>query len=93
LYVGVGQRAARRRPHRRTWDGAGVTLYNYFTEFGPAQLSVDFLLGTATTNIQAPKTPKGRREVLRKVETELKGEIMTPTWDRRAGAGGVGVLR
>ena len=53
-------------------DGAGVTLYNYFTEFGLAQLSVDFLLGTATTNVQAKC-----REVLRKVETELKGETMT----------------
>jgi hypothetical protein len=30
-------------------DGAGTTLYNYFTEFGIAQISVDFLLGTAGT--------------------------------------------
>jgi hypothetical protein len=53
-------------------DGAGVTLYNYFTEFGIAQLSVDFVLGTAGTNVQAKV-----RDVLRKTETELKGEIMT----------------
>ena len=53
-------------------DGAGTTLYNYFTEFGLAQLSVDFVLGTAGTNIQGKV-----RDVLRKVETELKGETMT----------------
>jgi hypothetical protein len=34
-------------------DGAGTTLYNYFTEFGLAQISVDFVLGTAGTNVQA----------------------------------------
>jgi hypothetical protein len=53
-------------------DGAGITLYDYFSEFGLAQQSVDFLLGTATTNVQAKV-----REVLRKVEGELKGETMT----------------
>ena len=53
-------------------DGAGVTLYDYFTEFGLAQQSVDFVLGTATTNVQAKV-----RDVLRKIETELKGETMT----------------
>jgi hypothetical protein len=53
-------------------DGAGVTLYNYFTEFGIAQLSVDFVLGTAGTNVKAKVS-----DVLRKTETELKGEIMT----------------
>ncbi len=52
-------------------DGAGSTLYNYFTEFGLAQLSVDFVLGTAGTNVQGKV-----RDVLRKVETELKGETM-----------------
>ena len=31
-------------------DGAGTTLYNYFTEFGLAQISVDFVLGAAGTN-------------------------------------------
>jgi hypothetical protein len=53
-------------------DGAGTTLYNYFTEFGLVQLSVDFVLGTAGTNVQGKV-----RDVLRKVETELKGETMT----------------
>ena len=49
-------------------DGAGTTLYNYFTEFGLSQQAVDFVLGTGTTNIQTKV-----REVLRKVETELRG--------------------
>jgi hypothetical protein len=53
-------------------DGAGVELYDYFDEFGLAQQSVDLALGTAATNIQAKC-----REVLRNVETELKGETMT----------------
>src|SRR5690606_38409340 len=53
-------------------DGAGTTLYNYFTEFGLAQLETDFVLGTATTNVQTKI-----RNVLRQVETELKGETMT----------------
>ncbi len=53
-------------------DGAGATLYDYFTEFGLARLETDFVLGTATTQVQAKI-----RDVLRKVETELKGETMT----------------
>jgi hypothetical protein len=53
-------------------DGAGSTLYDYFSEFGLSRQQVDFTLGTATTNVQAKI-----REVLRKVETELKGETMT----------------
>ncbi|MFD1913804.1 major capsid protein [Halodurantibacterium flavum] len=53
-------------------DGAGVTLYNYFTEFSLEQLSVDFLLGTAGTNVQAKC-----REVSRHIEEELKGESMS----------------
>ena len=53
-------------------DCAGVTLYNYFTEFGLTQLEVDFLLGTATTNVQAKV-----RTLLRLVEEELRGETMT----------------
>ncbi|MGC9449676.1 major capsid protein [Cereibacter johrii] len=53
-------------------DGAGLTLYDYFAEFGLVQISVDFLLGTAGTNVQAKC-----REVLRAVEEELKGESMT----------------
>ncbi len=53
-------------------DGAGTTLYDYFSEFGLAQLAVDFVLGTAGTQVQAKV-----RDVLRHVETELKGETMT----------------
>ena len=53
-------------------DGAGVTLYDYFSEFGLAQQSVDFVLGTAGTQVQAKI-----REVLRKIEAELKGETMS----------------
>jgi len=53
-------------------DGAGVELYDYFDEFGLAQESVDFVLGTAGTQVQAKC-----REVLRDIETELKGETMT----------------
>jgi hypothetical protein len=50
-------------------DGAGTTLYNYFTEFGLAQISVDFVLGTAGTNVQGKV-----REVLRAIEDNLLGE-------------------
>lgn len=53
-------------------DGAGTTLYNYFTEFGLVQVSVDFLLGTGTTNVQGKV-----REVIRSVEENLTGESMT----------------
>ena len=52
-------------------DGAGTTLYNYFTEFGLAQISVDFLLGTATTLVQAKV-----RDAIRAVEDNLLGESM-----------------
>ncbi|TNC97940.1 MAG: hypothetical protein FD119_928 [Stygiobacter sp.] len=53
-------------------DGSGSTLYDYFSEFALTRQQVDFTLGTTTTNVQAKI-----REVLRKVETELKGETMT----------------
>ena len=53
-------------------DGAGTTLYNYFTEFGLSQISVDFVLGTAGTNVQGKV-----REVIRAVEDNLLGEAMT----------------
>ncbi|CAA7615062.1 major capsid protein [Magnetospirillum sp. SS-4] len=53
-------------------DGAGSTLYDYFAEFGLNRQQVDFALGTAATNVQGKI-----RDVLRKVETELKGETMT----------------
>lgn len=53
-------------------DGAGTTLYNYFTEFGIEQISVDFVFGTAGTNIQGKV-----RNVLRGIEDSLLGETMT----------------
>jgi len=53
-------------------DGAGTTLYNYFTEFGIEQISVDFVFGTAGTNVQAKV-----RTVLRGIEDGLLGETMT----------------
>lgn len=53
-------------------DGAGTTLYNYFTEFSLAQISVDFVLGTAGTNVQGKC-----RDVLRNMEDNLLGETMT----------------
>ena len=53
-------------------DGAGTTLYNYFTEFGLEMISVDFVFGTAGTNVQGKV-----RTVLRAIEDNLKGETMT----------------
>lgn len=53
-------------------DGAGTTLYDYFSEFGLAQISVDFVFGTAGTNIQAKV-----RTTLRGIEDNLLGETMT----------------
>ena len=53
-------------------DGAGTTLYDYFTEFGLSQISVDFVLGTSGTKVQAKC-----REVVRAVEDNLLGESMT----------------
>jgi hypothetical protein len=53
-------------------DGAGTALYNYFTEFGLSQISVDFVLGTPGTNVQGKV-----REVIRAIEDNLLGETMT----------------
>jgi hypothetical protein len=53
-------------------DGSGTTLYNYFTEFGLAQISVDFVFGTAATNVQGKV-----RTTLRAIEDNLMGETMT----------------
>ena len=52
-------------------DGAGTTLYNHFTELGLAQISVDFLLGTTTTVVQAKV-----RDAIRAVEDNHLGESM-----------------
>ncbi|KGK99876.1 major capsid protein, partial [Thalassobacter sp. 16PALIMAR09] len=53
-------------------DGAGTTLYNYFTEFGLEPIEVDFVFGTAGTNIQSKV-----RSLLRAIEDNLLGETMT----------------
>lgn len=53
-------------------DGSGATLYDYFDEFSLSQQATDFVFGTSTTLIQTKV-----RAVLRQIETELKGEIMT----------------
>lgn len=53
-------------------DGAGRTLYNYFMEFGLAQIAVDFLLGTAGTDVGAKC-----RSATGQMEDELQGETMT----------------
>ncbi len=66
-------------------DGAGVTLYNWFTEFGVTKKTVDFVLGTSTTDVGAKC-----REVVRWIKKNLRGESMTgvhalvsPTfWDK-----------
>lgn len=53
-------------------DADGSTLYNLYTEFGVAQNSVDFVLGTATTDVRAKCAA-----VLRLVEDNLMGEVMS----------------
>ena len=53
-------------------DADGTTIYNYFTEFLYNQKSVDFLLGTAGTDILQKCT-----QVARHIETNLHGETMT----------------
>ncbi len=53
-------------------DGAGTTLYNYFNEFGLEPIEVDFVFGTAGTNIQSKV-----RNILRAIEDNLLGETMT----------------
>lgn len=53
-------------------DADGSTLYNLYTEFGISQKSVDFVLGTAGTEV-----PEKCREVVRHIEQNLQGEVMT----------------
>lgn len=53
-------------------DGSGGTIYNYFNEFGLEQISVDFVLGTNGTNVQAKC-----RQVVRAIEDNLLGESMS----------------
>lgn len=53
-------------------DGGGVTLYNFFTEFGLAQQATDFVLGTSTTDVGSIC-----RAIVRYFELNLKGETAT----------------
>lgn len=53
-------------------DGANSTQYNYFTEFGITQATIDFVLGTAGTDISGKCM-----SVKRTIEQNLKGESMT----------------
>lgn len=53
-------------------DADGSTLYNLFTEFGITQKSVGFALTTGTTKVISKCL-----EVVRHIEDNLKGEVMT----------------
>ncbi|MCF1502915.1 major capsid protein [Afifella sp. H1R] len=53
-------------------DSDGSSLLNLFTEFGVTQKSVDFVLGTATTDVKAKA-----REVVSYMEDNLEGEVMS----------------
>jgi hypothetical protein len=53
-------------------DNDGSSLLNLFTEFGVTQKVVDFVLGTATTDVKAKA-----REVSAYVEDNLFGEVMS----------------
>lgn len=52
-------------------DGAGVTLVNFFTEFGITKKTIDFVLGTTTTDV-----PSKVRELKRYISKNLNGESM-----------------
>lgn len=56
-------------------DADGSVLFNWFTEFGITQKVVDFVLGTATTNIRNKCL-----EVVRHIETQLRGDTMRGVW-------------
>lgn len=53
-------------------DADGVEIYNLFTEFGITPVEVDFVLGTAGTNVKAKCM-----EVKRQIEANLKGDVMS----------------
>ena len=53
-------------------DSDGSSLLNLFTAFGVTQKSVDFVLGTAGTDVKAKA-----REVVGYMEDNLKGEVMS----------------
>jgi len=72
-------------------DGAGTTLYNYFTEFGLAQISVDFVLGTAGTRsscflpASAGKAPSHRSNRHNNRPVAASGPNRSPCIDRTTG--------
>ena len=53
-------------------DADGSLLYNLYTEFGVESKSIDFVLGTSTTDIRGKCM-----EVVRHIEDNLNGEVMT----------------
>lgn len=53
-------------------DADASTLYNLYTQFEITQKVVDFVLGTSTT-----KVAEKCKEVMRHIEDNLKGEVMT----------------
>lgn len=74
-----------RRKHEITWehmlmgalkgtvlDADGSTLVNLYTELGIVAKVIDFKLGTAGTDVK-----KKCREVVRHIEKNLRGEVMT----------------
>jgi hypothetical protein len=59
--------------HGKLLDSDGsTTLYNFFTEFGVSETSVDFVLGTAGTNVKAKCLA-----VVRAIEDALGGMVKT----------------
>lgn len=58
--------------HGRLLDADATEIVNYYTEFGISEVDVDFVLGTSTTDIE-----KKCRQVIREIEKNLKGEVMT----------------
>lgn len=53
-------------------DADGTELFNAFTDFGVTEKSVDFVLGTSTTNVNAKIL-----EVVRHIEDNALGETVT----------------
>lgn len=53
-------------------SGDGSTLVNLFTAFGISQVTVDFLLGTSTTDVLGKCAA-----VLNQIEDNLQGDVMT----------------
>lgn len=53
-------------------DADGSTLYDLFEEFGIAEKTITFALGTATTDVKAKCL-----EAIRHIEDNLRGEYMT----------------